>query len=461
MRLVKHGSPPFLVLLLVQAILFTNVLVHDPSIGYDGGEHLRYIEALSKLRLPSRDDTSEFFSPPLPYAVPALLRAAGLSIRWAAKAGQLINLACSLGLCLCMLKICDLVRPKCARLRFWSLALLAIVPAYYKSFSMVRGEPLLSLLIADAVFLTLRAYRTNPCRARDFVSIGVLLGLAVLARQWAFFVFPAIAFFALFLPAPNWKARLLNLKPLFLSFSIAAAIGSWFYVSLEMRYGRLTSFNRLPAVRLSIANQPREFYVGLGLGALFSDPIRPAFPNEFIPIFYSEFWGDYECYFVVYGKDRRNGQFYSGSDLEQVLKEHGSATWLETNRFRIAPFLGYAQTVALLPSVLFTMGFAFGIASLFREQSNQPATALLALVTLASFLGYFAFLILYPNLGKGDTIKATYMLQVFPLLAVLGADLLVSVRDRSSVSYHLLAALLAVSAALNAPLLFTRYVGPP
>jgi hypothetical protein len=84
-----------------------------------------------------------------------------------------------------------------------------------------------------------------------------------------------------------------------------------------------------------------------------------------------------------------------------------------------------------------------------------------ALVTLASFLGYFAFLILYPDLGKGDTIKATYMLQVFPFLAVLGAELLVSVRDRSAAVYHLLAALLAVSAALNAPLLFTRYVGPP
>jgi hypothetical protein len=394
--------------------------------------------------------------------VPALLHATGLvPLGWAGKAGQLLNLGFSLGLCLCILKICDLVRPGCASLPFWSLALLAIVPAYYRSFSMVRGEPLLSFLVAAAAYRILRAYRTEPRRAGDFVSIGVLLGLAVLARQWALFVLPAFACFALLLPAASWKVRLLNLRPLFLSFAMAAVVGGWFYLSLLVRYGRMTAFNRPPAVRWSLSNQPRDFYFGLGLNELFSDPIRPAFANQLTPIFYSEFWGDYECYFVVYGKNRRTGRFYAGADLEQALGEKGSARWLVTNRFRIAPYLGLAQAGALFPSALFAVGLALGAASLLRKGCGEPAAGLFALLTLASLLGYFLFLILYPNLGKGDTIKATYMLQVIPFLAMLGAQVLVFVRARSGGFYKVLAALLTLSAALNAPLLFTRYVGLP
>jgi hypothetical protein len=58
---------------------------------------------------------------------------------------------------------------------------------------------------------------------------------------------------------------------------------------------------------------------------------------------------------------------------------------------------------------------------------------ILALLVIAgSLLGYGWFLIRFPNLGKGDTIKATYLLHIFSLLAILTADYLRQIRVPSS-----------------------------
>jgi len=452
---------PLLVFIVIQAVLLTDVLLHDPDVGYDARAHIDYMEALSTFKLPSSEKTYEFFSPPLPYAVPALVRATGLVSRWwAAKVGQLMNLFFSIGLCLCIVKICEVVRPDSVRLQFWSLALLAIIPVYYKSFSMLRGEPLLAFLAVVIVYRTLRAYRTVPGR-RDIISLGVLLGLAILSRQWAFFIFPALMGFALLLPASNWKGRLLNLKPLLLSFAIAAAVGGWFYLSLDQRYGKMTAFNIPGADSWSLSSQNARFYFGLGLHSLFTDPIRPAFANEFVPTFYSEFWGDYECYFLVYGRDARTRRFCPGDVLWKLLMRNPPPAWLETNRFQIAPWLGRMQAAAMVPSALFVAGLALGTAALFRKGSGNSEAGLLALVTITSLLGYFGFAIHFPSPRTASTIKATYVLQVVPLLAILGAMALDSLRDRSRTAYRVVAGLLAVSALRNAPFLFTRYALVP
>ena len=231
---------PLLVFILIQVVLSFDVIFHDPTVGYDAPSHLHYVATLAQFELPDRDQTVEFFSPPLPYVVPALVKAiGGVSLWWAAKAGQLMNLIFSIGLCWCVLKICDELEAGSIRLQFSSLALLAIVPVYYKSFSMVRGEPLLALMVVASVYWTLRAYRNVPRHAQDFAILGVLLGLAILSRQWAFLIFPPLAAFALLLPAANLKRRLLNLQPLLISFAVAALVGGWFYLSLDLRFRKL------------------------------------------------------------------------------------------------------------------------------------------------------------------------------------------------------------------------------
>jgi hypothetical protein len=456
-RLNRERLLPLLVFVLIQGVLLVDVTLHDPRIGYDAHEHARYSAMLAQGRLPNPSDTREFFSPPLPYVVPALAEARGFASEWAAgKIAQFANLLYSIGLCVFVWKICSLLSPGSYYLKFWSLALLAIIPAYYKSFSMVRGEPLLSLFAVASVYYTLRVYGSARRWRWDFILLGVLLGLAILCRQWGFFIFPALAIYALTLPAPTFSARMLNLRPLVLSFAIAGAVGGWYYASLYQRFGKVTAFNR-SAHGWSIANEPAHFYYGLGLDSLFTDPIRPAFENELIPSFYSEFWGDYECYFLVYGKAGESGKYLSGLELVDVLDRVQLSEWFVSNRFTIGAWLGRAQAAALVPSALFVAGFLMAMATLFDRRIGARAYGLLGLVILISMLGYLWFLIGFPA-RDGDTIKATYMLQIMPLLAIAGARLLIEIRDRRRNFYRVIVGFLALSAALNAPFLITRYV---
>jgi hypothetical protein len=77
---------------LVNGIALFNALFHDPAVGYDASEHLKYIQVLARGRLPGPEDTAEFFSPPLPYLAPALLQATGsFSFATVARAAQLGN----------------------------------------------------------------------------------------------------------------------------------------------------------------------------------------------------------------------------------------------------------------------------------------------------------------------------------------------------------------------------------
>ena len=452
---------PLLVFGLIQFVLLIDVVLHDPRIGYDAEDHLSYISTLAQFRLPSPTDSREFFCPPLPYVVPALAEASGLvSDWWAVKAAQFANLVYSIGLCVFVLKICEVVSPGSFDLQFWSLALLAIIPAYYKSFSMVRGEPLLSFLAVASVYYALRAYREEPRRRpREFVVLGVLLGLAMLSRQWALPILPAMAIYAFTLPTPNWTGRILNLKPLVISFAIASVVGGWWYASLYHRFETIIPYSR-PLQRWTLAEQPARFYFGLGLGDLFTDPIRPSFSNELIPTFYAEFWGDWECYFLVYGKMRESGDLRSGKKLLKLLKNDPSMTSFETNRFTIGKWLGVAHAGALAPSALFFAGFIVGMVALLGRGKGDAADGLFAMVIFASMAGYFWYMIALPSVS-GNTIKATYMLQVLPLLAVLGARRLIVIRDRSPLFHKMTVGLLTLSAVLNAPFLFTRYVVLP
>jgi hypothetical protein len=72
-------------------------------------------------------------------------------------------------------------------------------------------------------------------------------------------------------------------------------------------------------------------------------------------------------------------------------------------------------------------------------------------------LGYMWFLIMYPNLGKGDTIKATYTLHIFPYLGLLFADLLRKIRRKAELVYWVIMVGLGLCFLHNLPASVTHY----
>jgi 4-amino-4-deoxy-L-arabinose transferase-like glycosyltransferase len=411
----------------LNAIVILNAYLHDPSVGYDGRQHLKYFATLSEGRLPLAADSREFFCPPLPYLVPALaMRLLHLSPLGAGKWAQAANALLSLGITWLLVGLCEDLAPGDETLKLGSVLMLVLLTVYYKTMSFVRGEPYVAFWTLVSLRLAARSLlRSRPGGA---VGLGLALGLLLLSRQLGFLVLPALVLFA---AALSWSERrwapLASLLP---AVALGVVLAAPFYAHLSSREGSPLAFNR-PRGAFSLWSQDRNFYLGLGEGQLFRSPIRPAFPNELGPIFYSEIWGDYWEFFTVYV--RKGGVFLAGRDLDTPPTGD-----VETNRREMAPYLGRVNAVSLLPSAALLGGLLLGLQAVLRLPTRSPGTvlggtALVALVVLCSLLGYMAVLLEFPEREQGNFIKATYVLHIFPLLSVLAAQFLLRLPLRRGV----------------------------
>lgn len=415
-----------LILIGLVVIALYNAFLHNPQIGYDADDYAAYIESLSQGHLPNRGDNDEFFTPPLPFVIPALIKTLTKApIDIILKVAQLINVLIALGSAWVAMRISDELTGGSAVSRTLTLLFLASLPIYYKTHALVRAEPYLMLLILLYTHRLIQLNKEGVNIQSVSIQSGVFLGLVILSRQWGILILPAVAIYALLLILRRPDRRSELIRGFALSGLIAFALSGWFYLSLLHRYGSLTAFNRDPVERFSLRNKPASFYIGTGNGLLFSDPVRDGFDNQLLPILYSETWGDYWVYFVVYGVDTRSSQPIQGGLFALALEKEGAQTWLQTNRFQIGPYLGRVNLVSLIPTAVCVVSFLIASWALLRGKlfgqdllTNTPPLLLFISIILTTLLGYLWFLIQYPS-TDGDTIKATYILQIFPFLALL------------------------------------------
>jgi len=154
-------------------------------------------------------------------------------------------------------------------------------------------------------------------------------------------------------------------------------------------------------------------------------------------------------------------------------------------------YLGRVNVAGLFPSTLYLLGLFGGFTALARLALNTQmgikvryrlekaftslkiravpregfqggtrdlALALFVMIVIFSFAGYAWFLIRYPNPGKGDTIKAGYVLHVFPFLALMAGDLLERLRKRSNLLYIGVLVLLTLLTIHNLSAMLTHYI---
>jgi hypothetical protein len=456
------------VFVLVNGLVLVNAYLHDPNIGYDARQHLGYIRALSELRFATPEDSDEFFSPPLPYAIPGLLIAfTGMELPLAAKIAQYVNVLLSIGLTMYLIKACQLLGSS-SSLKLGALVFLGILPVYYKTFAFVRGEPYVVFFSVIILYYTLLASIRKQFTAVHITVLGVSMGLCALSRQWGILLLPSV-FLLLALQwirLPRWRRSIA--RAFILCAALTAVVSGWFYLSLYSRFDSIAAFNREPAARFSLSNQPLEFYIGLSPRLLFTRPVRPSFPNQFLPIFYSEVWGDYWGYFSVYGRDTSADKFVDGPALNKILSAGDRPDWLETNYEAMGAYLGRVNLVATFPTAIALISLAMGaIGMLQRHRHGNPISppretyAFLLLATGTVMAGYLWFLIMYPSIGKGDTIKASFVLHAFPYIAIMVGFLLERVRNRSRVLYGLILGGLGLSYIHNFPAMLTHYVLHP
>lgn len=457
---------------MVNGLVAVNSMLHNPLVGYDMDNHLQYVLSLAQGRFPTPQESNEYFSPPLPYLLPAWAASFEKVSPWRAlKYGQWLNVLLSLGLTYTLLKICDVIRPGAQGFKAATLGLLGMLPVYYKTFAQTRGEPWVAFFAAVSVYQILTLFKINSFSGLGLwlrtLTLGVSLGLLVLSRQWGFFLFPAFALFVGVLALKQKKPALLGI--LLTSFGVAFLVAGWFYLYLFRHYGSFTAFNRQP-MSFSLANQPPSFYFGFDFNTLFLDPVRPTLRNQLWSILYADTWGDYWGYFLIVNKDARSEQrgdgilYLSGAALEEAYAAQPPPEWLVTNRPTMSAFLGRVNRLALFPSLLFVLGMMLGVWGMakFTLQKNaslvDSVRALFAIIIILSLMGYLWFLIRYPSPETGgNTIKASYLLHLYPFLALLSGDMLHTAAERSRPVVGGMYLALVVVFFHNLPVLVTRY----
>lgn len=454
------------VCLLINGIVLTNAVLNDPNSGPDYTEHLRYVSTLARLHLPTPLESGEYYSPPLPYLFPAFLMwSCSIDLWWAAKCAQLFNVLLSIGLTVYLIKICELIKPGDIFFKLASVGFLGLLTVYYKTFAWVRDEPYVAFWAVIVVHYTLLVFVQRARRPRFIVALGLAIGLLALSEQWGLLLVPALIFFVGILALKDRRELTPYLKALAISLIISFGVAGWFYLGLRHDYGSTMGLSRGRAPQFAFSNQPASFYFGLSINRLFSEPVRPGITNQLLPIFYSDIWGDYRSNFIVHGRDSRTGERLRGRQLEEALKQTPIPDWLVTNRSAVAPYLGRVNLVSLLPSAFALAGLLLGVLHLWRLMWHRVATDLtkaLALCTLvvgSSLAGYMWFLIRYPpNLDQGDAIKATYMLHIFPLVAIMVGNMLHVVHQKSAIAYTVILGLLGAVFVHNLPAMITRYI---
>jgi hypothetical protein len=461
-----------LVFFVVNLLVLVNAWLHDPRIGYDGFSHLDYIRAFSKFHLVTAEESDEFFSPPLPYLFPSILIATtGMNILKAAKFAQFLNALLSVGLIYSLIKICRLISPK-RMVALGAVVFLGILPVYYKSFAFVRGEPYVAFFAVIGIYYFLKIFVQNQCGWSNIIAAGLATGGCILSRQWGVLLVPAIFVFA----AVQWfrrkRYRVSIFKAVAVSLTIAFLVSGWFYVGLKRKYGSFTVFNRAPKATFSFGNQPRSFYFGVAPGLLFSNPVRPNFANQLLPIFYSEIWGDYWGFFLVFGQDLRKEDDLkmTGPFLSQFEVWKEVPSWMRTNYHTMGAYLGRVNRVSIFPSLLALIATGAVIREAFRRKTllqtelsigeRRKTLCLLLLTAAFAFAGYLWFLILFPSPEKGDTIKATYILHIFPVIAIFVGLLLEKVEQQSRLISRFVIGALLVVALHNLPAMITHYPLP-
>tara|TARA_A100001035_G_scaffold279081_1_gene279511 strand:- start:424 stop:1782 length:1359 start_codon:yes stop_codon:yes gene_type:complete len=403
-------------------ILIYNIFHFSPILGYDAEAHFNYVDYLSRylpneLRLPSSNETREFFNPPLGYLIPSIAQVFCRNIITSSdflldcqpiygKATQIFQSFMYVFTILINLYTLKLFNKSKNIFNVSYLILVSLLAVNYRTISMIRGEPYILFFLSLFILIIYKADNSNyDYNIKLILLAGIVIGSIALSRQWGFLLFiPLIVL----LISKNSKQNYLIFW--LTSSFIGALLSSWFYVGLYRKYGSFTAFN-LESKGLSFSNQSLSFYIPnlSQLEYLFTEPIRPNLNNQFISILYSDLWGDYWGYFTFTSRYLNDGR----------------------NQLNIGDYLARVNIVSII-STFIIIYFCY---LTYKKYKSNFIIQYVNLAWIISFLGYLMFTISYPD-STGDTIKSTYIIQAFHLMVFMASIYLYDLKKLNKKMYN-------------------------
>ena len=100
------------------------------------------------------------------------------------------------------------------------------------------------------------------------------------------------------------------------------------------------------------------------------------------------------------------------------------------------------------------------ILGLLKIKNNNQIGVLVKYIRYSifiTFFGYLWFLIKFPEIPSGDTIKSSYIIQLFHLMAVLSSLYIEQIRKRSEKIYKILLMFLLLVFTHNIPAMMSHF----
>ncbi len=381
----------FAVIALAAVIAVRNATVYPAIAGYDAAEAIEYAEGLVRDgRLP--DHTGSYYTPPGFFAIGGVAIELGeaLGLDHPERVGQVFNALVAVATLLLLLALVRLLWPGRQVLHLAASVFFVACPVVMKSAAMFHPEPLSMLLSTAALVLAARILVRSDYRLPLLVGLGLALGLAQLVRAWTLWTLGVVLLVLLVaaITRPLERRRLAG------AIAIVAAVaiivpGLWYGHQLRQYDSAL--FGQPHPAEPVWSRRPIGFFVGAGLPDVVTSPYRPSYSKRFIPIAYTEAWGDY---FGVWRWLPDRGTPSPGTRRELVAMS----------------IVGLPFTLVAVAGWLALLGLAV------RHPGRSVERQLVALLPLAALAGVLYFGTSYPT-ADGDTVKGSFMLTAVPAWA--------------------------------------------
>jgi 4-amino-4-deoxy-L-arabinose transferase-like glycosyltransferase len=400
----------------VGALLSWDAFHYDWLRGYDAYANSLYSDVIRlHHRLPTMSETDVWHTPPLFFAVAALIDSH--------RGVQLMNVFAALATVVFAGLIARELFPRSRLIQLAALAFAALTPVLVRTAVMYHPEPLATALAVAGLYVVLRALTRGQPGIWTGASSGLLFGLATLTRTWAL-AFAGAACITLLLGAWLERERGAALAALVLAGLLTALTLPWF-LHQARHYGSPFRFNRPAPKESFFSRRPASFYTALDVKAVFSRPYAPNYLNHLLPVVYTDWWGDYWRYFEI--------------PAANISTPPELPPKYENPRVRQS-YVGLAPTLLALAGLV-----GIAVAAVRRR---SPALLIVPLSVALLGLEFLVFQIAYPH-ADGDTIKATYLLNAVAPLAVCAAYTLDRLRGAGRLVTAAVILVLAYAAVLD------------
>ncbi len=393
-------SPSILrwLLIAVWTVISINNIIRLPLyIGMDIREQIEYMEYIANnWRFPLATDGWQMCHPPLYYSISALfLKLFQQTISLATTLRLLRILPCLCGLLqieLCY-RIVKYTFPEREDLQNFAILIGASIPANIYISQVVGNEPLVGIFTAALIVRLAKGLSSHFIRT-DYISFGVLLGLALLTKITPVILTPLILItitynhfiFSEFRP----QSSSIFIQHVILMLIVTVAISGWYYFRNLIELGTLYMAGENPARGIAWWQDPgyRTLQQSLSFGKSLFNPIY-AVNYSFWDALYSTFWAD--------------------GLLSGTAKFSNIPPW--NYRFLISNVW-----LALLPTMLIGLGIFKSIG--YKSSSERSVLLFSAACIMLYLAAIFYRFVTVPYLCG---VKASYANGILPCIALLCA----------------------------------------